>query len=373
MDTKTFTYKIDRVDTARHEVHGTLAHEILDSDGEVFDYFLSKPHFIAWSNSIFEKSKGKSRGNIRSMHGSVAAGKVLSMTFDDPAKRIRCVGKVTDEGEWSKCEDGTLIGFSLSGRLVGKKRFTDETGQTRYEVAPFEVSLVDNPAIPTAIFDAVKMEGKMRDDPKAEAKKDISGNDLHSFADVIGQVEYLVRSLVSVLPSDGLGFAGQLKDLQDYLLAVLAQRVAPENVPTQVPAVEVATETETETGPTPDAGTDMPGKSQNSNAGIEEELKLLRQEVDLIKSESQQATILATLKNQSDAIISIKDRVVKMEKTPLGGGPRLNLEGKAFEQGLDEATIIARMIESEKDPHIRQALGIRQAAIMIQKNKGGTK
>ena len=149
--------QITKVDEAKREVWGRAAQEVPDHSGEILDYETSKPFFEQWSSDVAKASDGKSLGNVRSMHGNVAAGKVINMAFDDTSKAINIGVKVVDDNEWQKVLEGVHTGFSIGGKYV--KRWPDGD-LTRYTADPGEVSLVDRPCIPTAtFFDVVKADG----------------------------------------------------------------------------------------------------------------------------------------------------------------------------------------------------------------------
>ncbi len=150
---------ITKVEAQRRLVHGTIAAEIPDKAGEIFDYATSKPHFAAWSEAIAKASEGRSRGNLRAMHGKVAAGKLTALRFDDGARRIEAVAKVVDEEEWRKVEEGVYTGFSIGGRYAKRWPDAGDPALTRYTAEPSEVSLVDNPCIPGATFEVVRADG----------------------------------------------------------------------------------------------------------------------------------------------------------------------------------------------------------------------
>ncbi len=44
--------QIAKIDEARREVWGVATSEIVDKDGEIFDYKTSKPYFKVWSDEI---------------------------------------------------------------------------------------------------------------------------------------------------------------------------------------------------------------------------------------------------------------------------------------------------------------------------------
>jgi len=147
-----------KVDAVQRMVYGCAAVEEPDKSGEIFDYESSKPLFEAWSADFEKATDGKSLGNVRAMHGAVAAGKLTSLGFDDVGKGIPVAAKIIDDGEWAKVMEGVYTGFSIGGDYV--KRWKDEpTGLMRYTAKPSEVSIVDNPCIPGATFTMVKAEG----------------------------------------------------------------------------------------------------------------------------------------------------------------------------------------------------------------------
>jgi len=150
---------ITKIDVAKRLVYGTMAEEIVDKSKEMFDYASSKPLFEKWSGEIAKNTDGKSVGNLRSMHQPIAAGKLTDIVFNDTALKIETCAKVVDEAEWKKVEEGVYTGFSIGGKYV--KRWADPAneGVTRYTADPHEVSLVDNPCIPTATFTAIKADG----------------------------------------------------------------------------------------------------------------------------------------------------------------------------------------------------------------------
>lgn len=163
--------QITKVDVAKREVWGRAAQEVEDHSGEIMDYESSKPLFEDWSGEIQKATDGKSMGNVRSMHGNVAAGKVISLSFDDALKSVDIGVKVVDDNEWEKVLEGVHSGFSIGGKYVKKWQDGD---LTRYTAQPNEISLVDRPCIPTAtFFDIVKADGiveqvKFKSQPSVE-------------------------------------------------------------------------------------------------------------------------------------------------------------------------------------------------------------
>ncbi|HLH13029.1 MAG TPA: hypothetical protein VKV77_14285 [Methylovirgula sp.] len=148
---------ITKVDASQRLVYGIATAECEDRAGEICDYASTKPLYEKWSREIARSTQGKSFGNLRAMHGSVAAGKVISLTFNDAKKQIEVCAKVVDDAEWSKVKEGVYTGFSQGGTYA--KRWTDKDGHMRYTAQPSEISLVDLPCLPEARFEMIKADG----------------------------------------------------------------------------------------------------------------------------------------------------------------------------------------------------------------------
>ncbi len=148
---------ITKVDAARRLVYGVATAEVEDRAGEICDYASTKPFYEKWSEAIAASSGGKSLGNLRAMHGAVAAGKVTALTFNDDAKQIEICAKVVDDAEWAKVTEGVYTGFSQGGAYA--KRWTDAQGAKRYTADPHEISLVDLPCLDEARFEMIKVDG----------------------------------------------------------------------------------------------------------------------------------------------------------------------------------------------------------------------
>src|SRR6185295_12168500 len=132
---------ITKVDAAQRLVYGLATAEKVDRSGEVCDYETTKPFYEKWSGDIAKSTDGKSLGNVRAMHGKVAAGKVTAINFNDTDKQIEICAKVVDDNEWKKVEEGVYTGFSQGGAYV--KRWKTDDGVQKYTADPGEISLVD--------------------------------------------------------------------------------------------------------------------------------------------------------------------------------------------------------------------------------------
>ena len=74
---------LTKVDEEQRLVYGRITQETMDKAKEVMDYETSKPFFEKWSNGIHEATGGLSKGNVRVMHGLVAAGKLTAVTMPE--------------------------------------------------------------------------------------------------------------------------------------------------------------------------------------------------------------------------------------------------------------------------------------------------
>jgi hypothetical protein len=72
-----------KVDEARRLVFGLATAEKEDRAGEICDYDSTKPYYERWSQDIQKATEGKSLGNLRAMHGHVAAGKITALAGRD--------------------------------------------------------------------------------------------------------------------------------------------------------------------------------------------------------------------------------------------------------------------------------------------------
>jgi len=192
--------RLSKVDEAKREVWGVAVAEVPDKSKEIFDYATSKPNFEKWSGEVSADTDGASLGNLRAMHGKVAAGKLTSIEFDDENRQIEVVAKVVDDNEWQKVMEGVYTGFSIGGDYV--KKWADGN-LTRYTANPNELSLVDRPCVPTAKFYQVIKADGTTEEHKLKIEK-VESVDLKKY---LGESVFDVRQ-ASYLLSDMLRLIG---------------------------------------------------------------------------------------------------------------------------------------------------------------------
>lgn len=147
-----------KVDTEKREVYGYAAIEEPDESGEIMDYETSKPFFQKWSAGAHKRSGGKSLGNVREMHESAAAGKIIHIEFDDTRKAVYVGAKIADDAAWRKVLEGVYTGYSIGGKYM-RKWLDAGLRKIRYTANPYEISIVDAPCVPGAVFEIVKADG----------------------------------------------------------------------------------------------------------------------------------------------------------------------------------------------------------------------
>jgi hypothetical protein len=152
--------RITKVDERTRIVTGRACQEVVDRDNEVLDYASSKPEFMRWSAEVSADTNGKSMGNLRAMHGNVAAGILTDIRFEDAEKAIDVDTQIIDDNEWKKCQAGVYSGFSIGGRYARKwNEIMNGKMVTKYTAVPSELSLVDRPCVPTAKFETISAKG----------------------------------------------------------------------------------------------------------------------------------------------------------------------------------------------------------------------
>jgi hypothetical protein len=151
---------LTKIDVERRLVIGVAAQEETDKSREIMDYETAKPAFEAWSKGFEAATGGLSKGNLRVMHTKQVAGRFDQLNFDDANRRVEVCAKISDDNEWKKVLDGNYTGFSIGGGYAKKWEDPMHKGVTRYTPRISEISLVDSPCMPSALFaELVKADG----------------------------------------------------------------------------------------------------------------------------------------------------------------------------------------------------------------------
>ena len=116
-------------------VYGYASTESLDSQNEIVKK-------SALQNALEDYMK---YANIREMHQPSAVGKTKQANLDK--KGLYIAVKVVDDKAWEKVKEGVYNGFSIGGRVL--QQIDNEITDLKLS----EISLVDRPANPDAVFD----------------------------------------------------------------------------------------------------------------------------------------------------------------------------------------------------------------------------
>jgi phage head maturation protease len=146
-----FYAAIAKVDRERHMVFGYASTETLDQQGEIVRIEALEavlPEYMRFAN-------------IREMHQPSAVGIAEEAQIDE--KGLWLGARVVDDRAWEKVTEGVYKGFSIGGRVTARDP-QDRRVVTGVDLT--EISLVDRPANPEAVFAMMKRaEGVLRPQP----------------------------------------------------------------------------------------------------------------------------------------------------------------------------------------------------------------
>jgi phage head maturation protease len=137
-----------KVDREQRMVYGYASTEALDSQGEVVRrqaLAAALPEYMRFAN-------------IREMHQPSAVGIAKEAAIDE--KGLWLGAKVVDDDAWKKVVEGVYKGFSIGGFVTARDP-RDPQAITGIDLA--EISLVDRPANPDAVFAVYKSAGVERE------------------------------------------------------------------------------------------------------------------------------------------------------------------------------------------------------------------
>jgi phage head maturation protease len=134
---------ITKIDEAQRMVFGYASTEALDSQGEIVKreaLEAALPDYMRFAN-------------IREMHQPSAVGVATEAELD--ARGLYLAAHIVDPTAWDKVTSGVYKGFSIGGSVVSRDRAEKHviTG-----VRLSEISLVDRPANPEAVFTMFKAD-----------------------------------------------------------------------------------------------------------------------------------------------------------------------------------------------------------------------
>lgn len=150
--------KMEAQDDGTVKVWGYASSEAVDSDGEIIAAEAMKaaiPDYMKF-------------GAVREMHGSNAAGTAIEINVEDDGRTF-FGAHIVDPVAVAKVKTGVYKGFSIGGSVTAR----DELNKSQITGLKLtEISLVDRPANPDAVFTCYKA-----DKPKADEEADKDEDD----------------------------------------------------------------------------------------------------------------------------------------------------------------------------------------------------
>ena len=165
-------------------------------------------------------------GNVREMHQNSAVGTAEEAEID--AKGLYLTAKIVDDAAWSKVQAGVYKGFSIGGKVVARDP-KDRSIITK--IALHEISLVDRPSNPDAVFDLWRAAGLATSDPIQRAfavldsfKKAVYGESFQEAEeealDPLQRANAAVEALVKAIAVDAPAIAEGHRDIERRLSAL---------------------------------------------------------------------------------------------------------------------------------------------------------
>lgn len=154
--------KMEAQDDGTVKVWGYASSEAVDSDGEIIAAEAMKaaiPDYMKF-------------GAVREMHGSNAAGTAIEINVEDDGRTF-FGAHIVDPVAVTKVKTGVYKGFSIGGSVTAR----DELNKSQITGLKLtEISLVDRPANPDAVFTCYKAD-KPKADEEAEKEEDDKPSD----------------------------------------------------------------------------------------------------------------------------------------------------------------------------------------------------
>ena len=149
--------KMEAQDDGTVKVWGYASSEAVDSDGEIIAAEAMKaaiPDYMKF-------------GAVREMHGSNAAGTAIEINVEDDGRTF-FGAHIVDPVAVTKVKTGVYKGFSIGGSVTAR----DELNKSQITGLKLtEISLVDRPANPDAVFTCFKAD-KPKDEEEADKDED---------------------------------------------------------------------------------------------------------------------------------------------------------------------------------------------------------
>jgi HK97 family phage prohead protease len=154
MEPTTITYPADvrtalfipfaKLDPAKRMVYGFASTDAKDSQGEIVEASAMRDALVSYMDFPVVKE-------MHRMETAVGVTKSAESMAKDDHDGVYVGVKVVDDSAWQKVVEGVYRGFSIGGKVKAK------AGDRITKLELREISLVDRPANPDALFDVVKI------------------------------------------------------------------------------------------------------------------------------------------------------------------------------------------------------------------------
>ncbi len=206
---------ITKIDETEHMVFGYASTEALDAQGEIVKreaLEAALPDYMRFAN-------------IREMHQPSAVGVATEAEMDE--RGLYLAAHIVDPTAWEKVIAGVYKGFSIGGSVVQRDRAQKHviTG-----VKLSEISLVDRPANPEAVFTMYKADAV----GKAGARN--SSADLQTIQDIHDHAVSLGASCDGCALDGDAGADDEGDEMADKVAGLIAERDALKKALARMPA-----------------------------------------------------------------------------------------------------------------------------------------
>jgi len=224
--------EFSKIDEEQRMVFGYASTGALDSQGEVI-----LPSAVEKALPDYMRF-----ANIREMHKNSAVGVAREVEVD--GKGLYLGAKIVDEGAWQKVKEGVYKGFSIGGNVKARDP-KDRTIIT--DIALHEISIVDRPANPEAVFEMYKAADAVAEE--AAPALELPAMTVDEAADELAKLcdtgEVTVQGIVAITTA--------------HLAALAAAKELPAKATVQVSAGTVSEAADNPAAPPSLAGSATPG------------------------------------------------------------------------------------------------------------------
>lgn len=330
---------IVKVNDEERIVEGYASTESMDVQGEIVKIEAIKdalPEYMRFAN-------------IREMHQPSAVGKAISADVDD--KGLYLSVNVVDDSAWEKVKKGVYNGFSIGGKKITK------IGDTITKLRLTEISLVDRPANPEAVFNLWKGDG-MEEEVKDEIIEDVEKSDdsdmqkglydVARLAEIMNSLKWLQESIKaeSEYEKDNSPIPMELAGILSSLSSTLKNLVAEETTEMMVDIGAEQAEAEAEMAMSDGNENDIEKAGASISAANKSKLESIvkmckemmgdEEETEKMEKYDGMDDIKKAFELQASEIAKMADRIKELEAMPAPS----KLETAIIAKGDEESNLI---------------------------------